>query len=51
MYTYTDDINTSEEWLRYIESKAIMQKYDIIDYSDKEAEEKKEQYKENKDKE
>ena len=43
---YTDDIDTSEEWLRYTESKAIMQRYNIFNYSDRDAEEVKEKSKE-----
>ena len=49
---YLDDyisMNATEEWLRYIESRAIMQEYGITGYTeDKEKEESEEDSKNNK---
>ena len=39
-------MNATEEWLRYIESKHIMQQYNIKGYSDEEKKEESEEKKE-----
>lgn len=39
-------MNATEEWLRYIESRAIMQEYGITGYTDDKEEETKEENKE-----
>lgn len=43
---YYFSMNATEEWLRYIESKAIMQEYGITGYTDDKEEETKEENKE-----
>ena len=43
---YYFSMNATEEWLRYIESRAIMQEYGITGYTDDKEEETKEENKE-----